>query len=110
MKENTYIFDYPEYFIMNKRNAYDRIRCNRPIIKNIRFIDDSEVGYHYIFDLANGDGLNIVAPCTHHIKNTDYFIKNTKKNLNLLKQIDRDKKKQIIAERNLDRFNYELQK
>lgn len=119
MKKVTYIFNYPFYYRKNEKYGnYDVINCNRPIINNIRFIkdhpnSDNELlcnNGHYIFDLIHIDGANITAPETHHIKNTDYFIKNTKKNLKLLKQIDTAKKKQIIAEKKLDRFNHKLQK
>lgn len=119
MKKNTYIFNYPYYYRKNELcDNYDVINCDKPIITNIRFIKDNphsdneflcHTG-HYIFDLVHLCDNNVTAPATYHIKDTNYFIKNTKKNLKLLKQIDTAKKKQIIAERNLDRFNYETQK
>jgi hypothetical protein len=118
MSKDTYIFNYPFYYRKNEKyDNYDVINCDRPIINNIRFIkdhvnSDNELLHnngHYIFDLVYIDDAGVTAPETHHIKHTNYFIKNTKKNLKLLIQIDSAKKKQIIAERDLDRFNYQTQ-
>lgn len=116
MKETTYIFNYPFYYKMNEDDDRSHVvNCNRPIIKNIRFINHhpnnnnklfTDQGY-YIFDLLDKSEINLIAPETSHVKNTNNFVKNTKTNLKLLKQLDIIKKKQIIKERQLTSFNYQ---